>query len=282
MQEKVKTKGNEKIKMSLRKIQHIYYSAVGEKIKAIEDISLDVKEGEFLAIVGASGCGKSTLLNIMCGMFEPTKGEVLIDGEKIESTNHKIGYISQSDTLLPWRTIESNVALGLEIEGMKKAERIKKVRELMKTSGLEGFEKKYPFELSGGMRKRAVIIRALAQNPDIIYMDEPFGPLDVFTREKLQSEILRMWMERKNTIIYITHDISEAITLADRIVLLSYRPSKIKAEYFVDIPRPRNIEECKYNPQFLRLEKQIWNDIKDELRFDSTEKERKEKWIKQS
>lgn len=282
MQDEVRTKKNEKIKMSLRGIQHIYCSAAGEETKAIEDISIDVKEGEFLAIVGASGCGKSTLLNIMCGMFAPTKGEVLIDGEKIENTNHKIGYISQSDTLLPWRTIESNVALGLEIEGMKKAERLKRARELMKTSGLEGFEKKYPFELSGGMRKRAVIIRALAQNPDIIYMDEPFGPLDVFTREKLQSEILKMWMERKNTIIYITHDISEAITLADRIVLLSYRPSKIKAEYLVDIPRPRNIEECKYNPEFLKLEKQIWNDIKDELRLDGIEKKEEEKWIKQS
>ena len=143
--------------MSLKGIQHTYYSAAGEETKAIEDISIDVKEGEFLAIVGASGCGKSTLLNIMCGMFAPTKGEVLIDGESIEKSDHKIGYISQTDTLLPWRTIESNVALGLEIEGIKKEERIKRARELMKTSGLEGFEKKYPFELSGGMRKLSLI-----------------------------------------------------------------------------------------------------------------------------
>lgn len=282
MQEGTRVKHTEKIKMSLKGIQHTYYSATGEETKAIEDISIDVKEGEFLAIVGASGCGKSTLLNIMCGMFAPTKGEVLIDGESIEKSDHKIGYISQTDTLLPWRTIEFNVALGLEIEGIKKEERIKRARELMKTSGLKGFEKKYPFELSGGMRKRAVIIRALAQNPDIIYMDEPFGPLDVFTREKLQGEILKMWMERKNTIIYITHDISEAITLADRIVLLSYRPSRIKAEYIVDIPRPRNIEECKYDPEFLKLEKQIWSDIKDELRFDDTEEEEEKAWIKRS
>ena len=132
-------------------------------------------------------------------------------------------------------------------------------------SGMEGFEKKYPHELSGGMRKRAVIIRALVQNPDIIFMDEPFGPLDVFTRETLQKEILKMWGERKNTIIYITHDIAEAITLADRIVLLSRRPSIVKNEYKVNLPRPRVIEECKYNPVFLELEKQIWHDIKDEL-----------------
>ena len=257
-----------KSKLSLRGVQHCYTSAEGEVTKAIENIDLEVEKGEFLAIVGASGCGKSTLLNIMCGMFPPTRGEVLIDGESVEKGNHKIGYISQTDTLLPWRKIESKVALGLEIEGMKKTERIQKARELMKASGLQGFEKKYPFELSGGMRKRVVIIRALAQNPDIIYMDEPFGPLDVFTREKLQAEILKMWAERKNTIIYITHDIAEAITLADRIVLLSNRTSKIKAEYRVEMPRPRNIEECKYNPKFLQLERQIWEDIKDELSFD--------------
>mgnify|MGYP002610178823 FL=1 len=166
---------------------------------------------------------------------------------------------------MPWRNIESNVALGLEIEGMPKKERLQKAREMMKMSGLSGFEKKYPYELSGGMKKRAVIIRALAQNPDIIFMDEPFGPLDVFTRENLQKEILKMWGERKNTIIYITHDIAEAITLADRIVLLSHRPSVVKKEYIVDIPRPRVIEECKYNTEFLKLEKEIWGDIKDEL-----------------
>ena len=136
---------------------------------------------------------------------------------------------------------------------------------MMEMSGLAGFEKMYPYELSGGMRKRAVIIRALIQNPDIIFMDEPFGPLDVFTRESLQKEILKMWGERKNTIVYITHDIAEAITLADRIILLSRRPSVIKNEYVVDIKRPRTIEECKYDPRFLELEKQIWTDIKDEL-----------------
>ena len=252
-----------KNKLELKGIHHIYG---GEKqTEAIRHIDIEVKDGEFLAIVGASGCGKSTLLTIMCGMIEPTEGEVKIDGEPVRSNKHKIGYISQTDTLLPWRKIESNVALGLEIEKIPKKERLERAREMMRVSGLEGFEKMYPFELSGGMRKRAVIIRALIQNPDIIFMDEPFGPLDVFTRETLQKEILRMWTERKNTIVYITHDIAEAITLADRIVLLSRRPSVIKNEYIVDIERPRIIEECKYNPKFLELEKEIWNDIKDEL-----------------
>ena len=254
-----------KNKLELQGIHHIYKGEDKKQTEAIHHIDIEVKDGEFLAIVGASGCGKSTLLNIMCGMIEPTEGEVKIDGESVRSNKHRIGYISQTDTLLPWRKIESNVALGLEIEKIPKKERLERAREMMRVSGLEGFEKMYPFELSGGMRKRAVIIRALIQNPDIIFMDEPFGPLDVFTRETLQKEILRMWTERKNTIVYITHDIAEAITLADRIVLLSRRPSVIKSEYIVDIERPRIIEECKYNPKFLELEKEIWNDIKDEL-----------------
>lgn len=252
-------------KLSLQKIHHTYGKDEQSGTEAIRNINLEVRDGEFLAIVGASGCGKSTLLNIMCGMIEPTEGEVLIDGKPVNEKSNRIGYISQTDTLLPWRKIESNVALGLEVEGVPKKERIQRARKMMEMSGLSGFEKMYPFELSGGMRKRAVIIRALIQNPDIIFMDEPFGPLDVFTRETLQKEILKMWGEHKNTIVYITHDIAEAITLADRIVLLSKRPSIIKNEYIVDIERPRVIEECKYNPAFLELEKQIWNDIKDEL-----------------
>lgn len=260
-------------KLSLRNIHHVYGKNGTE---AIHHVDLDVEDGEFLAIVGASGCGKSTLLNIMCGMIEPTEGEVLIDGESVKSGKHKIGYISQADTLFPWRRIDSNVALGLEIEGVAKKERLERAKKMMAMSGLEGFEKMFPHELSGGMKKRAVIIRALIQNPDIIFMDEPFGPLDVFTRETLQKEILKMWNERKNTIVYITHDIAEAITLADRIVLLSHRPSIVKKEYKVNIERPRIIEECKYNSEFLQLEKQIWNDIKDELHDEEIRERKKE------
>lgn len=253
------------VKLSLKNIKHNYISANGEETASIKEINLDVKDGEFLAIVGTSGCGKSTLLNIMSGMISSTEGSVLIDGELVDHRKHKIGYISQSDTLLPWRKIISNVALGLEVVGTSKKERLEIAKKLIKESGLSGFENKYPFELSGGMRKRAIIIRALAQKPDVIFMDEPFGPLDVFTREMLQSEILKMWCDNKNTIVYITHDIAEAITLADRIILLSYRPAVIKAEYEVNIPRPRAIEELKYNHEFLELEKKIWADIKDDV-----------------
>lgn len=249
----------------LKNITHYYQSKNGESIHAINNVDLSVRKGEFLAIVGSSGCGKSTLLNIMCGMLKPTEGEVLIDGKLLHFGKHKIGYISQMDTLLPWRKIIDNIAIGLEIRGENKKHRIELAKELMQTSGLAGFEEKYPYELSGGMRKRAIIMRALAQDPDVIFMDEPFGPLDVFTRELLQDEILNIWEKRKNTIVYITHDISEAITLADRIILMSYRPSSIKSEYIVDLPRPRNNIESKSSSQFIELEKQIWDDIKSEV-----------------
>lgn len=253
------------VKLSLSNISHYYTDTTGQRTEAINDISLEVNSGEFVAIVGASGCGKSTLLNIMCGMIQPSAGEVLLDGYPLRSSKSKIGYISQMDTLLPWRRIIHNVALGLELEGVAKEERLRIAHELIETSGLSGFEDKYPFELSGGMRKRAMIIRTLALSPDIIFMDEPFGPLDVFTRTQLQEEILRMWMESDNTIVYITHDIAEAIMLADRIILLSYRPATIKNEYEVRLPRPRIIDEHKYNPHFLELEKEIWHNIEEEV-----------------
>ena len=253
------------IKLQIKDIVHYYESKDGKIVHALNNINLCVKDGEFLAIVGSSGCGKSTLLNIMSGMIKPTKGQVLIDGEELNFNKHNIGYISQSDTLLPWRKMIDNVAIGLEIKGVPKKERHEVARSLMETSGLSGFENKYPYELSGGMRKRGIIIRALATNPDIIFMDEPFGPLDVFTKEILQDEILNIWEHRKNTIIYITHDIAESIALADRIILMSYRPSSIKAEYNVNLPRPRNIKKDKYNRQFMELEECIWEDIKNEV-----------------
>lgn len=253
------------IKLQVNNVSHYYESKDGKMVHALNNINLSIKDGEFLAIVGASGCGKSTLLNIMSGIIKPTKGDVLVNGEVLDFNKHKIGFISQSDTLLPWRKMIDNVAIGLETRGVGRKERHRVAYELMETSGLSGFENKYPYELSGGMRKRAIIIRALATNPDIIFMDEPFGPLDVFTKEILQDEILNIWEKRNNTIVYITHDISEAITLSDRIVLMSYRPSNIKAEYKVNLSRPRSIKEDKHNDDFINLERYIWEDIKNEV-----------------
>lgn len=261
-------------KLSVNNIYHEYIDTSGASMNALNGINLEIQDGEFVAIVGSSGCGKSTLLNIMCGILEPTSGNVMLDGRNLYEGKNNIGYISQMDTLLPWRKIIDNVALGLEVEGVSKKERLKLAQELIETSGLKGFEDKFPFELSGGMRKRAMIIRALAQKPDIIFMDEPFGPLDVFTKQMLQQEILKLWREYHNTIVYITHDISEAILLADRIILLSYRPAYIKEIYQVELPRPRIIEECKYLPYFKELEKEIWDNIKEEVKIAQEEEMR--------
>lgn len=249
------------IKINVKNVSQYYLSKDNKNVHALDNVNIEVYKGEFLGLIGSSGCGKSTLLNLMANILEPTKGEIKIHGDE----KQKIGYISQSDTLLPWRNIIDNVCIGLELEGIKKNERYDRAKSLIDMSGLTGFENKYPFELSGGMRKRAIIIRAFMTNPDIVFMDEPFGPLDVFTKEILMDEILKIWDKQKSTVIYVTHDITEAITLADRIALMSYRPSNIKSIYEVNFSRPRDIQSMRYCSQFVELEKRIREDIKNEI-----------------
>lgn len=247
----------EQIKLSLKHITHYYEAVDGSRLQALDNVNLDIKTGEFAAVVGASGCGKTTMLNIMSGILKPSQGEVLLDGKPITQGKHRIGYISQTETLLPWRKVIDNIMLGPELDGVPKKERYEKAGQLMESGGLAGFENKYPFELSGGMRKRAIILRALAHDPEIIFMDEPFGPLDVFTREALQQEILRIWGQKKLTIVYISHDIAEAVSLSDRIVVMGQRPSSVQKEIPVKLPRPRNVVEIRYEQEFIRLEREI-------------------------
>ncbi len=247
----------EQVKLSLKRVTHYYEAVDGSRLQALDQVDLNIKNGEFVAIVGASGCGKTTMLNIMSGILKPSEGEVLLDGHPITQGKHRIGYISQTETLLPWRKVIDNIVLGPELDGVPKKERYDKARQLIESGGLAGFENKYPFELSGGMRKRAIILRALAHDPEIMFMDEPFGPLDVFTREALQQEILRIWSQKNLTIVYISHDIAEAISLADRIVVMSRRPSSVQQEIAVQLPRPRNVVEIRYDQEFTRLERKI-------------------------
>lgn len=247
----------EEIKLRLRHVCHYYESVDGSRVQALNHVDLDIKDGEFVAIVGASGCGKTTMLNIMSGILKPSEGEVILEGKPLAERKHRIGYISQSETLLPWRKVIDNIVLGPELDGVPKAERYQKARKLIKAGRLSGFEDKYPFELSGGMCKRVMILRALAHDPEIIFMDEPFGPLDVFTREALQSEILELWAQKHLTIVYISHDIGEAISLADRIIVMGQRPSSVQKEFLVPLPRPRNVVEVRYKPEFMELEREI-------------------------
>ena len=237
----------------------------GRRLKAVDDVSLQVKDHEFVALIGPSGCGKSTILNAAAGLIPTLSGTIRINGKPSSGISSDIGYISQMDTLLPWKSVLDNIALGLELRGIKKKERRERARELVDRMGLGGFEDSYPHELSGGMRKRVTIARVLAIDPKILFMDEPFGPLDAFTKEKLQDDILRIWQDARQTIMYVTHDLSEAITLADRVVLVSARPAQIKREYPIDLPRPRKVMDIKFDPRFIELEKAIWGDLRGEI-----------------
>ncbi|SHI26514.1 ABC transporter ATP-binding protein [Desulfosporosinus lacus] len=261
----LQSKSENKIKLALKNITVTFSSSNGHQVLAVNDVSLDVYEQEFIALIGTSGCGKSTLLNVMAGLITADSGQVLIDGVETVGINPKIGYMSQLDSLLPWATVMDNVALGLELRGISKKERRAMARELIVRMGLTGFEYSYPHELSGGMKKRVTIARVLAIDPEILFMDEPFGPLDAFTKEILQDDILKIWHETKKTIVYVTHDLSEAISLADRVVLISSRPGKVKAEYNIPLPRPRNVMDIKFDANYVDIEKTIWLQLKEEV-----------------
>jgi NitT/TauT family transport system ATP-binding protein len=252
--------------ISVRGITKTYVSKSNSKVLALRDVSLDVHEQEFLTIIGPSGCGKSTLLGLLAGLFIPDAGHIVISENAEKQGGFKKGYISQIDTLLPWRNVVENVEIGLKFKGVSRRERRNLAEKLMAQVGLNGFEKNYPFELSGGMKKRAAVIRTLAYNPDVIFMDEPFVGLDVQTRDMLEEDIQKLWQEHRKTIVFVTHDLAEAIALSDRIILLTARPATVKAEYIITLPRPRSAIETKFTDHFANLHKKIWQDLRSEVK----------------
>jgi NitT/TauT family transport system ATP-binding protein len=225
----------------------------------LQDISLQVRDGEFLCILGPSGCGKSTLLELLAGLQLPTEGEIWLDDEKIKGPTRSSGVVFQDASLYPWRTISQNVGLGLELGGMKKTERQALIDKYLNMVGLQGFGSKYPHHLSGGMRQRAGIARALVNSPNILLMDEPFGAVDHLTRLQLQQDLLRIWQEEKKTVVFVTHDVSEAVFLADRVVLLSPRPGRIHHIFDVPYERPRKREGAS----LLKIQNDIYSAIYD-------------------
>ena len=208
-------------------------------VTALESIDLAVGEGEFVVLLGPSGCGKSTLLELLAGLQEPTEGDVLLDGAPISGPDRRVGVAFQDASLFPWRTLQKNVEVGLEFRGVPAAERRRRSSAQLEAVGLAGFEGKYPHQLSGGMRQRAGIARALVSDPEVLLMDEPFGAVDHLTRITLQEELLELWERHRRTVVFVTHDVGEAVFLADRIVLLSPRPGRIFREFSIDEPRPR-------------------------------------------
>lgn len=234
-----------------------------DDLLVLDDISFDVDEGEFVTIIGPSGCGKSTLLNIIAGMESYQGGDVVVSGHRVSTLGPDIVMIFQEDSLFPWLTVLENVAFGLRNKGMPKEERKKTAMKYIELVQLEQFAHSYMHQLSGGMKQRVAIARGLAMNPRILLMDEPFGALDYRTREILQGQIQEIHEKTKKTILFVTHDVREAVSLGDRVILLSHRPSKIKREYAIDLPRPRSAED----PQLHGLINEIQRQLKEEVKF---------------
>ena len=252
--------------MTKLKIDNVVKEYVGNKGKtvALNGVSLDIKENEFICVVGPSGCGKSTLLNIIAGLLEPTSGAVYLDGKKIEGTGVERGVVFQGYALFPWRTVLKIVMFGLEMKRMPKDQAEQIAKKYIKAVGLEGFEHAYPKELSGGRRQRVAIARAYAADPEVLLLDEPFGALDAQTRTQLQTELLETWEREKKTCFFITHDVDEAIILAQRVIIMSARPGRIKKIVDIDIPYPRT-QATKTDPRFLELKTEIWNEVYQEF-----------------
>jgi NitT/TauT family transport system ATP-binding protein len=237
--------------------EHVYmaFKSGPENIAVLENINLEVAEGEFLCLVGPSGCGKSTLLSMLAGFLSPASGAITIDGEAVARPDPRRIFVFQERGVFPWLTVRGNVEFGLSKLGS--AEREQRVRHYIKMVGLEGFENAYPQELSGGMKQRLEVARALAVNPDMLFLDEPFGALDSITRLVMRGELLRIWQAEHKTIILVTHDIDEAVQLADRVVVLSARPARVQEIVSIDIPHPRNISSPRYLELRDRILKQI-------------------------
>jgi NitT/TauT family transport system ATP-binding protein len=216
----------------------------GKSITVLDNISLDVARGEFLCLLGPSGCGKSTFLNIAAGFLEPSSGEVRIDGELVKGPDPRRIFVFQERGVFPWLTVEGNIGFGLF--RLSRAEREERIARYVRMVGLQGFEKSYPQELSGGMKQRLEVARALAVNPDMLFLDEPFGALDSITRLIMRGELLRIWEAERKTIVFVTHDIEEAVQLADRVVVMSARPARIQSIVEIDIPHPRDISSRRY------------------------------------
>lgn len=247
------------VKVKIDNVRKVYDTRNGEMI-ALNGVNLDIMENEFICVVGPSGCGKSTLLNIIAGLLEPTSGTVYCDGKEVKGTGTERGVVFQQYALFPWMTVKKNVMFGLNLKGIKGKEAEDIAMKYIKMVQLEDFADHYPKELSGGMKQRVAIARAYAVNPSILLMDEPFGALDAQTRTQLQQELLETWEKEQKTCFFITHDVDEAIILAQKVIIMSARPGRIKEIVDITIPYPRT-QETKMSPEFLELKNHIWSQV---------------------
>ncbi len=238
----------------------------GQRYTAVRDVTLTIGTGEFVSVVGPTGCGKSTLLNVAAGLLQPSTGSVTCFGQPLQGINTRAGYMFQTESLMPWRTARANVMAGLEFRGLPLAEAAEQAEGWLKRVGLGGFGDRYPHQLSGGMRKRTSLAQTLALDPDIILMDEPFSALDIQTRQLMENEVLDLWAQKRKAVLFITHDLDEAIAMSDRVVVLSAGPaSHPMGEFQIDLARPRDVAEVRTAPRFIELHNAIWGVLREEV-----------------
>jgi len=237
-----------------------------QRYTAVADTTLRIHAGEFVSVVGPTGCGKSTLLNVGAGLLAPSSGQIKVFGQPLAGINQRAGYMFQTEALMPWRSTLANVMVGLQYHGVPDADARAQAEAWLARVGLSGFGDRYPHQLSGGMRKRAALAQTLALDPDIILMDEPFSALDVQTRQLMENEVLDLWASKKRAVLFITHDLDEAIAMSDRVVVLSAGPATHPiGEFAIDLARPRDVAEVRTHPRFVELHTQIWNVLRDEV-----------------
>jgi NitT/TauT family transport system ATP-binding protein len=251
--------------IELRNVTKRFLTPADKVFTAIRDINMAVAPGEFVAVVGPTGSGKSTTLGLISGLERPSEGSVKVMGKPVQGIDPCIGYVFQADAVFPWKNVLNNVATGPRFRGQPKAQALERARDWIARVGLSGFEDRYPHQLSGGMRKRVALAQTFINEPQILLMDEPFSALDVQTRTMMEDELLQLWSAYSASVVFVTHDLEEAISLADRVCVITSGPGTIKGIYTIDLPRPRTVAEIRFEPRFLQLYHQIWEDLRDEV-----------------
>jgi NitT/TauT family transport system ATP-binding protein len=251
--------------IALENVTKRFRTPNGQIYTALRDLSMSVAPGEFCAVVGPTGCGKSTTLGLISGLERPSEGTVDVMGKPVQGIDPRIGYVFQADAVFPWKNVLNNVAAGPLFRGVPKKKAMEQAREWIARVGLAGFEDRYPHQLSGGMRKRVALAQTFINEPQILLMDEPFSALDVQTRTLMEDELLNLWASLKASVVFVTHDLEEAISLADRVFVLTAGPATVKGVYTIDLPRPRNVAEIRFEPHFVQLYQEIWEDLRSEV-----------------
>jgi NitT/TauT family transport system ATP-binding protein len=251
--------------ISLRGATKRFHTLDGAGFTAIRDVDLEVADGEFVSVVGPTGCGKSTTLSLVSGLEPATAGTVSVHGTPVTAIPDGVGYMFQADAVLPWKNVLDNVAIGLRYRGVSKAEAHERARDWLDRVGLTGFEDRYPHQLSGGMRKRVALAQSMITEPSLLLLDEPFAALDVQTRELMQNELLALWSGTGAAVVFVTHDLTEAISLADRVVVMTAGPATVKDVVPIDLPRPRDVEEIRLTPEFVEIYKRVWDSLREEV-----------------